>query len=78
MQQLSDIEALIIDMDGVLWHGDRPQAGIEGFFAILRQLGLPFLLATNNASMTAEQYVTKLATMNVTVAADEILNSVSN
>ncbi len=75
MQQLSDIEALIIDMDGVLWHGDRPQAGIEGFFAILRQLGLPFLLATNNASMTAEQYVTKLATMNVTVAADEILTS---
>ena len=75
MSLLSDVQALIIDMDGVLWHGNRPQFGIEGFFACLRQLELPFLLATNNASQTAEQYVDKLADFGVKVSTEEILTS---
>ncbi len=75
MHFLSDIRALIIDMDGVLWHGDRPQAGLAEFFQALRDLNLKFILATNNASMTAEQYVTKLAGMGVAVELHEILTS---
>jgi len=75
MQSFDNIRALIIDMDGVLWHGDQPQAGLIEFFQTLRELRLPFVLATNNAGMTAEQYVTKLANMGVTVALNEILTS---
>jgi len=75
MQAFTDIRALIIDMDGVLWHGDQPQAGLTDFFETLRDLALPFILATNNASMTAEQYVAKLAKMGVAVAEREILTS---
>lgn len=75
MQAFTDIRALIIDMDGVLWHGDQPQAGLTDFFQTLRNLHLPFILATNNASLTANQYVDKLAKMGVTVALDEILTS---
>ncbi|WP_347987921.1 HAD-IIA family hydrolase [Methylomonas sp. AM2-LC] len=75
MQNFTDIRALIIDMDGVLWHGDQPQAGLVEFFQTLRDIKLPFVLATNNASMTAQQYVEKLAKMGVCVALNEILTS---
>lgn len=75
MQSFTNIRAFIIDMDGVLWHGDQAQAGLIDFFQTLRELNLPFVLATNNASMTSEQYVLKLAKMGVTVAKTEILTS---
>ena len=75
MKPFTDIRALIIDMDGVLWHGENAQAGLIEFFQTLRELRLPFVLATNNASMTAEQYVEKLARMGVTVSLTEILTS---
>lgn len=75
MQAFSDIGGLIIDMDGVLWHGDQAQAGLSEFFQTLRDLRLPFVLATNNASLSAEQYVAKLAKMRVRVELGEILTS---
>lgn len=75
MQEFTDVRGLIIDMDGVLWHGDRPQIGIVEFFQTLRDKNLPFVLATNNASMTAAQYVAKLAGMGVDVDFQEILTS---
>ncbi|MFA5983369.1 MAG: HAD-IIA family hydrolase [Methylococcaceae bacterium] len=69
------IRSLIIDMDGVLWHGDIPQPGLFEFFQILRTTGISFVLATNNASHTAEQYQNKLAKMGIKVAQNEILTS---
>lgn len=75
MQDFSNIRALIIDMDGVLWHGDKAIAGLTEFFQLLRDKEIRFILATNNASLTREQYVTKLAKMGVTVESNEILTS---
>jgi 4-nitrophenyl phosphatase len=75
MQAFTDIRGLIIDMDGVLWHGDQPQAGLTNFFQTLRTLHIPFVLATNNASLTGVQYVAKLAGMGVEVDLTEILTS---
>jgi 4-nitrophenyl phosphatase len=69
------INTLIIDMDGVLWHGDQPLPGLVEFFQTLRKRQIRFILATNNASQTAEQYVSKLARMGVTVDSGEILTS---
>lgn len=62
-------------MDGVLWHGDQPLPGLVDFFQTLRDLNLRFILATNNASQTADQYVAKLARMGVTVSREEVLTS---
>ena len=75
MEKLNNIHALIIDMDGVLWHGDRPVPGLIDFFQTLRKQQIPFILATNNASLTQRQYVTKLAQMGVSVDAKEVLTS---
>lgn len=71
----SNIRGLIIDMDGVLWHGDQAQPGLVEFFEALRALNIPFVLATNNASLTPDQYVSKLARMGVAVTLPEILTS---
>jgi len=72
---LSDIRHLIIDMDGVLWHGDEPMPGLEEFFAFLRQRRVSYVLATNNSSRTPEQYVQKLARFGVEVPPECILTS---
>lgn len=75
MEAFTNIRALIIDMDGVLWHGEQPAPGLIEFFQTLRELEMPFILATNNARLTPDQYVQKLARMGVTVAHGEILTS---
>jgi 4-nitrophenyl phosphatase len=75
MQSFNNIRAMIIDMDGVLWHGTVPQPGLGEFFGILRELDIRFILATNNASQTQDQYVKKLAGMGVNVSRNEVLTS---
>lgn len=75
MEPFTNIRALIIDMDGVLWHGVQPLPGLTEFFQTLRERQIRFILATNNASLTPGQYVTKLAQMGVSVSQTEILTS---
>ena len=75
MTSLRDMRAAVIDMDGVLWAGDSPLPGLSEFFAALRQRRMPFVLATNNAGRSPEQYRDKLARMGVSVSADEVFTS---
>ncbi|MBI3241712.1 MAG: HAD family hydrolase [Chloroflexi bacterium] len=75
MPSLTSIRHLIIDMDGVLWHGETALPGLVEFFAFLRRRAIRFILATNNASQTPDQYVAKLEQMGVAVTRDEILTS---
>lgn len=75
MIEIDDLTGLIIDMDGVLWHGNNPIKGLVEFFSELRNCALPFVLATNNASLTQQQYVDKLAGMGVEIQHHEILTS---
>jgi 4-nitrophenyl phosphatase len=72
---LSRIHHLIVDMDGVLWRGDEPMPGLNELFAFLRQNRVGFVLATNNASRTPEQYVAKLARFGVEVSPECVLTS---
>jgi 4-nitrophenyl phosphatase len=75
MEPLSNVRALIIDMDGVLWHGPQPLPGFADLFRTLREMNLRFILATNNSSLTVDQYVAKLAQLGARVTKDEILTS---
>jgi 4-nitrophenyl phosphatase len=75
MIELVAIRNLIIDMDGVLWLGNQPMPGLVAFIDTLRRLGIRFVLATNNASKSGEEFVAKLAQFNTTVHLDEILTS---
>ena len=69
------IENLIIDMDGVLWHGETPVPGLAHFFETLRHQNIGFVLATNNATKVATQYSEKLAGFGVDIPPSQILNS---
>jgi 4-nitrophenyl phosphatase len=75
MNSPAGLQAAIIDMDGVLWEGAQPLPGLEPFFEVLRARGISFILATNNASRTPDQYVAKLAGFGVPVTRDEVLTS---
>lgn len=75
MNSIAQMRAAIIDMDGVLWEGARALPGLGPFFEALRAREIRFVLATNNASQTPEQYVRKLAGFGVTVAREEVLTS---
>ena len=75
MPPLAKITHLIIDMDGVLYQGDRAMRKLPEFFAFLRSRPVPFMLATNNSTRTPEEYAQKLARMGVGVSPIEILDS---
>ncbi|MBK8985127.1 MAG: HAD-IIA family hydrolase [Chloroflexi bacterium] len=75
MTMLSHIENLILDMDGVLWRGETPMPGLVELFATLRQRGMGFALATNNATKTAVMYTEKLARFGVDVPPEQIVTS---
>ncbi len=75
MIPIKHIKHLIIDMDGVLWLGDQPMPALNSFFQTLRELDIRFILATNNASKSGDEYVAKLKKFGVDVALDEILTS---
>jgi len=72
---LHRIRHLIVDMDGVLWHGSAPLPGVPELIAFLREQDIGFILATNNSTRTPEQVAEKLAGLGVDVAPELILNS---
>ena len=72
---LKQIENLILDMDGVLWHGMRPLPGLPEFFDQLSDLGMKWVFATNNAGKTRHQYVSKFAGMGVEIDPDDVMTS---
>ena len=62
-------------MDGVLWHGEKPVPGLASFFKMIKRRQIGYILATNNATNTPEQYANKLDRFGVEVPADRILTS---
>ncbi len=66
---------LLVDLDGVVYHGDRVIPDAPPFFRFLRQQAIPFLLTTNNSTLGPHQYVEKLAAMDIGVGEREVLAS---
>ena len=71
----SSIEALILDMDGVLWRGNESIGNLKSIFAQIDRIGWKVIFATNNASRTIQQYVDVLLSFGVTAEAWQIINS---
>ncbi len=72
---LCSIRHIVIDMDGVLYRGSEVIPGTDHFVGFLRRQAIGFVLATNNATRTPQQFVDKLATMGVHIHASEVLTS---
>jgi NagD protein len=55
-----EIRSWLMDMDGVLVHGDEAIPGAPEFLTRLRDLGAPFLVLTNNSLYTARDLAARL------------------
>jgi 4-nitrophenyl phosphatase len=62
---------LILDMDGVLYVGERPKPGLVELFAVIGER--PFVLVTNNSTLSAADCRARLARMGVAVPLVAIL-----
>ena len=69
------VKALIIDMDGVLWHDTQPIGDLPAIFNRIKTLGFKFILATNNATRTVAEYHTKLADFGVELEKGQVINA---
>ena len=72
---LRTVRGVLFDMDGVIYVGDTPLPGVQDALDYLAETGRSFLFVTNNASKTPEQFVEKLAKMNIRVRPDQVLGS---
>ncbi|HEY3965407.1 MAG TPA: HAD-IIA family hydrolase [Planctomycetaceae bacterium] len=72
---LRAVRGVLFDMDGVIYVGARPLPGVQDAIDYLTSTGRAFLFVTNNASKTAEQFVERLAEMNIHVRPDQVLGS---
>jgi len=71
----SPLQALILDMDGTLLRGDEPIPGLARLFDFLAARELPYIIATNNATKSPQDYQHKLAKHGVRVSAEFILTA---
>jgi len=65
----------VIDMDGVLYRGNKKIEGADRFINFLKKNNIPFLLATNNSTKTRDMYVEKLKAIGMIVGRERIITS---
>ena len=70
-----EIRSWLMDMDGVLVHEQSPIPGAERFLARLRELGLPFLVLTNNSIYTRRDLSARLRGIGLDVPEEAIWTS---
>jgi len=73
----SQIKALILDMDGVLWRETQPIGNLPKIFSTILSRGWRVVLATNNATKSTNQYVEKLRSFGVHLQPDQIVTTAS-
>lgn len=69
------VRAVLLDMDGVLYVGDRALPGVQELLGYLETTGRRWLCVTNNSSRTSTTFSEKLAGMGITVEPKNILGS---
>jgi len=70
-----DIKSWLMDMDGVLVREQNAVPGAQEFLARLRELGLPFLVLTNNSIYTQRDLAARLRRSELDVPEESIWTS---
>ena len=71
----TQIKALLLDMDGVIWRGGQSIGDLPANFTRINDLQLKVLLATNNSTRTVDQFLHKLQEFGVRLEMWQIINS---
>ncbi len=71
----STIKALILDMDGVLWHNGDPVIDIPSVFKTISERGYKVTLATNNSTRTTEETHARINSFGVNLDFSQVTTS---
>jgi glycerol 3-phosphatase-2 len=72
---LAEYDALLVDLDGVVYVGDDAIGGASEALQRARDAGLAVAFVTNNAAHTAGDVVARLTTLSVLATEDEVVTS---
>jgi 4-nitrophenyl phosphatase len=75
VRPLGTIRGYVLDMDGVLYHGERVRAGTIAFVNYLNRNGIPYVCLTNNASRTRDQYAEKLERLGIPIGGEHVIGA---
>jgi 4-nitrophenyl phosphatase len=75
MNSVNEARGFLIDMDGVLWRGKLFLPGVKEFIETLRLREIPFLLVTNNSTVSPGSTVDRLAEIDISIEPDEVVTS---
>lgn len=70
-----DIDGIVCDLDGVLYRGPQPIPGAADKVAELKERGIRFVFATNNATATVDHYHQRLNALGIPAMHEEVLTS---
>lgn len=71
----SAIRGLVLDMDGVLWHGNKPLPGLDRFAQLVQRCELKYVLATNNPSKSPDEFARKAIRMGFPVQPNQVITA---
>jgi 4-nitrophenyl phosphatase len=72
---LSRFNAVLLDMDGVLYRGKMPLPGVGELLDLCHERGIAYACVTNNATLTPAQFEAKLAGMGIHMPAERVVTS---
>ena len=72
---LAAVQAVVTDMDGVLWRGGEMLPGVAELFSFLAEREVPIVLATNNAAAEPEAVTRRLAAAGAVVQPEQVITS---
>lgn len=74
-RSLHDIEAIVCDLDGVVYRGSSALPGAVEAISRIQAEGITVLFCTNNSRATLAQYAAKLAGMGIEIPPELVLTS---
>ncbi|KAL9485007.1 hypothetical protein ACSS6W_003796 [Trichoderma asperelloides] len=72
---IDKFDTFLFDCDGVLWNGDHAYEGVPETIAFLKSKGKRLVFVTNNSTKSREDYVKKLAKLNIPCEAEDVFGS---
>jgi NagD protein len=75
LENIKGKEGFIIDMDGVIYHGNRLLPGVTDFLAWLEASGKKYLFLTNSSERTTKELHEKLKRLGIDVGEEHFYTS---
>jgi NagD protein len=75
LENIKGKDGLIIDMDGVIYHGNKLLPGVTAFLAWLEESGKKYLFLTNSSERTPKELHEKLKRLGINVGEEHFYTS---